>query len=400
MHILQAVNGVFHHFELARQLDAQGHTGQISSTFPWRRLQREGLPRDRVRTFPWIHTPQLILAPRLHIPDHLNRRISRQMFQTFDRWVARNMTVCDAYVALSGSGFTSGPRARELGARYICDRGSSHIRYQHEVVSEEMRCWGLEVRGADPFMIDREETEYAQADAVTVPSLFAYKSFLAKGFPEEKLRRVPLGVRLEFFRPEDQPAPDAFEVLFVGSVSVRKGIPYLLQAFQKLHHPRKRLRIVGAVPGEMRPVLSRFDLSNVELIGAVPQSQVRRYMSTSHVMVLPSIEDGWGMVMGQAMACGCPVISSDHTGGPDFYTHGVEGFIVPIRSPEAIAGGLQQLADDRFLRQSMSEAALTRVKSLGGWADYGVQYAAFLKELVAPQEVNALCEASPGRKCS
>jgi len=385
MHILQAANGVFHHFELARQLDAQGHTGQIYSTFPWHRLKREGLARDRVRTFPWIHTPQLVVAKRLHIPYGLNRRITRSLFRTFDAWVADNLTLCDAYVALSGSGLKSGLRARDLGARYICDRGSSHIRYQNEVVSEEMRYWGLEVRGVDPFMIDREEAEYEQADAVTVPSEFAYRSFLAKGFPEAKLRRIPLGVRLELFKPEGAPSPDTFEVLFVGSVTVRKGIPHLLQAFQKLNYPRKRLRIVGGIPAEMQPVLARLDLQHVELVGAVPQSEVRRYMSTSHVMVLPSVEDGWGMVMGQAMACGCPVISSDHTGGPDLYSHGVEGFIVPIRSAEAIADGLQRLADDPTLRQSMSEASLKRVKSLGGWVDYGAQYAAFLKELTTQE---------------
>jgi alpha-maltose-1-phosphate synthase len=381
MHILQAANGVFHHFELARQLDAEGHSGQIFSTFPWRRLQREGLPRDRVRTYPWIHAPQLVISKSLHIPYGVNCQITRTVFRTFDSWVAKNLTACDAYVALSGSGLKSGPRARELGARYICDRGSSHIRYQDEVVCEEMRHWGLEVRGVDPFIIDREETEYEQADAVTVPSEFAYRSFLAKGFPEAKLKRIPLGVRLEFFKPEGEPSRDAFDVLFVGSVTVRKGIPYLLAAFQKLRHSRKRLRIVGPIPAEMQPILTRFDLTGVELVGPVPQSEVRRYMSTSHVMVLSSVEDGWGMVMGQAMACGCPVISSDHTGGPDLYTHGVEGFIVPIRSAEAIAESLQQLADDPSLRQAMREAALQRVKSLGGWGDYGAQYAAFLKQL-------------------
>ena len=383
MHILQAANGVFHHFELARQLDAQGHTGQIFSTFPWRRLQREGLPRERVRTFPWVHTPQLVIARSFHLPHGVNRQINRTVFQSFDSWIARNLTACDAYVALSGSGRTSGPRAQELGAKYICDRGSSHIRYQNEVVSEEMRHWGLEVRGVDPYMIDREEAEYEQADAVTVPSQFAYRSFLAKGFPEAKLRRIPLGVRLELFKPEGQPSADSFDVLFVGSVTVRKGIPYLLQAFQKLRYPGKRLRIVGPIPAEMRPVLAQFDQANVELVGPVPQSDVRRHMSTSHVMVLPSIEDGWGMVMGQAMACGCPVISSDHTGGPDLYSHGVEGLIVPIRSADAIADGLQRLADDPILRQSMSEAALRRVKNLGGWGDYGAQYAAFLQQFTS-----------------
>jgi starch synthase len=385
MHILQAANGVFHHFELARQLDAQGHTGQIFSTYPWRRLRREGLPKSRVRSFPWIHTPQLILGWYRAIPPRLNRELTRVMFRTFDNWVAGNLVACDAYVALSGSGLRSGRRAQELGARYVCDRGSSHIRYQDEVVTAEMNRWGIRRPAVDPFMIDREEAEYAQADAVTVPSEFAWRSFVAKGFPPERLRRIPLGVRLEFFKPQGEPTQDAFNVLFVGSVTIRKGIPYLIHAFQKLRHPHKRLRVVGSIPDETRPVLARLDLTGIEFTGLQPQSEVRRFMSTSHVMVLPSIEDGWGMVMGQAMACGCPVISSDHTGGPDLYTHGVEGFVVPIRSADAIAEGLQQLADDPFLRQSMSEAALQRVKSLGGWDDYGKQYAAFLKEIITRQ---------------
>jgi len=384
MRILQAANGVFHHFELARQLEAQGHSGQIFSTFPWRRLRREGLAKEHVRTFPWIHTPQLLVSRRVRIPEGLNREWTRAVFRSFDSWVAGNLTPCDAYVALSGSGLKSGRRAQDLGARYVCDRGSSHIRYQDEVVSEEMERWGIRRRAVDPFMIEREEAEYAQADAVTVPSVFASKSFITQGFPAERLHRIPLGVRLELFTPAGEPAPESFDVLFVGSVTVRKGIPYLIEGFQKLRHPNKRLRVIGSVPDEMRPILSHLNLKDVELLGHVPQGELRRYMSTSHVMVLPSIEDGWGMVMGQAMACGCPVISSDHTGGPDLYSDGVEGFIVPIRSADAIAESLQRLADDPGLRRSMSEAALKRVKSLGGWEDYGVQYADFLRKLTAP----------------
>jgi len=381
MRIIQAANGVFHHFELARQLEAQGHDVKIFSTFPWRRLKREGLPQDRVRRFPWIHTPQLLIGRYRQIPNGLNRRITRVNFVTFDHWVARNLVECDAYVALSSSGLKSGRRAQQLGARYVCDRGSSHIRYQSEAVAEEMRRWGMEIRPVDPWIIAREEAEYAQADAVTVPSNFAYQSFLKMGVPEEKLTRVPLGVLLDRFKPSEGPAKDRFDVLFVGSVTVRKGIPYLLEAFAKVRHPHKRLRIVGQVPNETRSVLARFDLKDVELVGPVPQTEVAQYMSTSHVLVLASVEDGFGMVMGQAMACGCPVISTDHTGGPDLYTNGVEGVIVPIRSSDAIAEGLQHLADDPALQQRMSEAALKRVKSLGGWADYGTQYAAFLKKL-------------------
>ena len=85
-------------------------------------------------------------------------------------------------------------------------------------------------------------------------------------------------------------------------------------------------------------------------------------MSSSHVMVLPSIEEGLALVQAQAMACGCPLISSVHTGGEDLFQDGVEGFLVPIRSPEAIHDRLAQLASDPDLRQRISDAGQLRIR--------------------------------------
>jgi len=76
------------------------------------------------------------------------------------------------------------------------------------------------------------------------------------------------------------------------------------------------------------------------------------------------------------------LISSFHTGGEDLFQDGVEGFLVPIRSPEAIHDRLAQLAGDPHLQARMGAAALARVQSLGGWSDYGERYSAFLKELM------------------
>ena len=172
-------------------------------------------------------------------------------------------------------------------------------------------------------------------------------------------------------------------MLFAGQVGYRKGIPYLLQAFERFRHPRKRLRIVGGILKEIRPYLEKHLPDRVEILGHVPQAELKRIMSGSHVMVLPSIEEGLALVQGQAMACGCPLISSTNTGGSDLFTPGVEGFEVPIRSAEAIAERLQQLADDPQLQQRMSTAALERVKALGGWHDYGETYLNLLKKLVS-----------------
>jgi glycosyltransferase involved in cell wall biosynthesis len=106
-------------------------------------------------------------------------------------------------------------------------------------------------------------------------------------------------------------------------------------------------------------------------------------MSSSHVMVLPSIEEGLALVLGQAMACGCPVIASTNTGAEDLFSDGVEGFIVPIRDPEVLRVRMQQLADDLPLQRRMSEAALRRVRNLGGWQQYGDRWVSLLERMLA-----------------
>lgn len=381
LEVVQAVFGVFHHFDLARELHARGYLKAIYSTFPWTRLAREQIPHSLVHTYPWIHTPQLLLQRFWKIPVAMNWEIGWHAGRTFDRWVARHMPACNAYVAISGAGEFSGPRAQSLGAKYICDRGSAHLRYTEQILSDEFRRWGLPTTITPERFIAREEAEYAQADAVTVPSEFARRSFIEMGVPAEKVRKIPYGVRLDRFRRMAEPPRDRFEALFVGAMSLQKGLPYLLLAFAQVRHPHKRLRIVGGQSREFPQVLRQLPQENVEFVGHLPQDELPAVMSSSHVMVLPSIQDGFGMVMAQAMACGCPVISSVNTGGPDLFTDGVEGFIVPIRSPEAIAARLQQLADDPTLQQRMSEAALARVKQIGGWHEYGESWMRLLLPL-------------------
>jgi alpha-maltose-1-phosphate synthase len=379
MQVIQATFGTFHHFHLARELRSRGYLKHIYSTYPWRRLQREGIPHESVTTFPWIHTSQMVVGRYIRIPKTIDRATNDLIATSFDSWLCRQLSPCDAYIALSGSGKKSGKYAQQLGAKYICDRGSSHARYQQQIMFEEYRRWHVPVQESQ--VVEREESEYENADAITVLSEFARRSFIENGVPAEKLHMMMLGVQLDAFRQTGEPPADSFEVLFAGTVSFRKGIPYLIEAFRKLCHPRKRLRLVGSIPQEIMPYLKTQDLTDIEITGPRPQSELAQMMGQSHVLVLPSIEDGFGMVMTQAMACGCPVISSVNTGGPDLYTDGNEGFIVPIRSPEAIHSALQQLADDPSLRQRMGEASLRKVQSFGGWHQYGENYSKFLKEL-------------------
>jgi len=376
--------GKFHLFALARELLKKGMLERIFSGYPFWKLQDEDIPAERLETFPWLQTPFMALGKWGLLGDgRFQQELAWHAHETLDRHVARRLPDSDVLFALSSSGLTCGREAQKRGAKYICDRGSSHIRYQNAILQEDFRRWGETFAGIDPRVIAKEEAEYDAADIVTVPSTFTFRSFLEMGVPESKLRKVPYGADLRRFEKVADPDPETFDVLFVGQVAFRKGVPDLIEAFRLFKHPKKHLRIVGG----MRPEMARY-LKNhrpdddIEFLGHVPQPKLKHIMSRSHVMILPSIEEGLALVQAQALACGCPVIGTWHTGAEDLFTDGKEGFIVPIRDPRAIADRFGLLADDPVRRAAMSDAALQRIKELGGWTEYGNQMAQVMKDLV------------------
>lgn len=394
MRIVQTVFGVFHHFELARELERRGHLEAVYSTWPWSRLRREGLRRALVRTYPWLHMADMALSrtgldwPVLHsVSDHLGYAAAL----TFDRWTLRQLEDgfrrgrrVDALVGISGSSLGAGTWLQRQGGVFVCDRGSSHQRFQERIVAEEYARWGVRRRPTDERDTAREEAIYAQADAITVPSGFALRSFVEMGVPAEKIHVIPYGVRLEAFRPATEPPEaGAFEVLFAGGAGLRKGVPYLLEAFARLRHPRKRLWVAGAVQPDLKDVLGRLPTEGVEFLGPLDRAALVERMQRSHLLALPSIEEGFGLVIPEAMACGCPVLCSENTGGADMIADGREGFVTPVRDVEAMAERMQRLADDADLQATMREAALERVRRVGGWTEYGAAWENLLRQLTS-----------------
>jgi alpha-maltose-1-phosphate synthase len=381
MKVTQAVFGVFHHFELAHQLHRRNHLQKIYSTWPWARLKREGLPHNLVRTFPLLHTADYLLDRFRFYTPKMSSKMASWNTRSFDLWTNRIIDPCDAFIAISGAGLLTGRNIQAHGGKFICDRGSTHQRYQENVIAEEHRRWNVPQPLSKPHIALREEKIYAAADAITVPSTVAKRSFVQMGVAPDKIHVIPYGVRLDQFTRTEGPPKDSFEVLFAGQVGLRKGVPYLLQAFARLNHPKKRLTIVGSVQDDMRSLLTTLPTENVVIAGSIPQAQLAKKMSSSHLLVLPSVEEGLALVQGQAMACGCPVLATLATGAEDLFTDGQQGFIVPDRDVDALTGRMQQVADDPALQNRLSEAALLRVKSLGGWDQYGDTWDSLLHRL-------------------
>jgi starch synthase len=385
MKVALSTIGTFHSFDLARELHAQASLAAIFTGYPRFKLRHEALPPELIKPYPWLHGPYMAFKHKhrlgnwcLQAWEYLDRVL-------LDRHVARHLPACDVFVGLSSSALWSGQAAQRAGARYVCDRGSSHIQTQDELLREEHETWGLPYQGIDARIIERELAEYDAADCITVPSSFNVRSFVQRGVSPHKVKRLPYGVNLGRFHPVDRPAAGRFDVLFAGGMSLRKGVPYLLQAFQAVRHPHKTLTFAGAPSAELIALMQQrgWWSEHIRVLGHVPQDQLKALMSRSHVMVLPSIEEGLALVQAQAMACGCPVIASTHTGAEDLFEDGQQGFIVPIRQADILTQRMQALADDPTLRDALSEQALRRVQGAGGWRDYGTQAMQIYTELLS-----------------
>jgi glycosyltransferase involved in cell wall biosynthesis len=171
-------------------------------------------------------------------------------------------------------------------------------------------------------------------------------------------------------------------VLFVGQITQRKGISYLIDAFRKLGIPRSELILVGQVCGSSR---AWTGTQGVRHIPHVPRSLLPQLYATASVFVLPSIIEGFGLTALEAMACGLPVILSDHTFGTDLIEDGIDGYVVPIRDSDAIADRLRLLHNRPALAKRMGAAARRKAEQFS-WTRYGDR----IIEVIAPSGGNRL----------
>ena len=206
---------------------------------------------------------------------------------------------------------------------------------------------------------------------------------MERGISPDRVFVVPYGIALHEGTTPERPNGKTFRVLYVGQISPRKGLRYLFEAFKRLRHPNKELWIVGpkthetGIENVTTPVGTTF-------MGVLKGEDLARAYWEADVFVLPTVEEGLALVLGEALSHGLPVITTENSGGADLFTDGKEGFLVPIRSPEAIAEKLELLAGDANRRQQMSAAALERARALDGWESTGQKLVATLRGLVRP----------------
>ena len=286
------------------------------------------------------------------------------LYSLFDRLAGCYIDECDLFVGWSQVSMLSIEKAKRAGAITLLEHPMIHVDTWMTIATEEYAAWG---RGASRChsltptgVINRMLREYQAADWISVLSSFAERTFLDAGVPGEKLVRIPLGVDATMFHPvagRDGP----FRILYVGRLELCKGVQYLLQAFSRLKMADAELVLAGPVMPEARPLLEKYAGERVRVLGPVSRSELPRIYQGADVLVFPTVYDAFGLVIIEAMACGIPVITTTHSGGPDVIDDGTDGFIIPIRNVDAIEEKVRWMAQHKADARDMGRAARDKI---------------------------------------
>jgi glycosyltransferase involved in cell wall biosynthesis len=304
-----------------------------------------------------------------------------------DRAVARRVERggIDAVYAYEDGALETFRAARRQGIKTVYELPIAYWKSVHELLEEEAELcpgWADTMPSAQDSAekTDRKDAELELADQIVVPSDYVFGTLPEAVRLSARVRVCPYGAPQIVGRSQTERRHGKLRVLFVGGLTQRKGVAYLLQALRKVD-ARVEVTLIGSRVGrcaELDEALGRY-----RYIPTMPHSHVLAEMERQDVLVFPTLSEGLALVILEAMSRGMAVVTTANSGGLGIIRDGVEGFIVPIRSPEALADRIERLAGDRDLLEAMSEAALKRARECT-WQKYRELLASTMKEFMMP----------------
>ena len=208
--------------------------------------------------------------------------------------------------------------AARLGIPTVLERPNAHTRFAYEVVAKECERLGITLppdheHAYNAEILRHEEEEYELADYLLCPSDFVVKTFLDQGFPQEKLLRHTYGFDPSVFSPPavERPERAGLTVLFAGVAAVRKGLHLALEAWLRSPASAAGTFLIAGdfVPAYRERLSELLAHPSVQALGH--RTDLAELMRSSDVLVLPSLEEGYGLVCVEAIGCGCVPLVSD-----------------------------------------------------------------------------------------
>jgi glycosyltransferase involved in cell wall biosynthesis len=307
------------------------------------------------------------------------------VYRDLDRFVANRLAsrtaVSTVYCGEDGA-LETFRTARRRGLKCVYDLPIGYWQAAQRILAEEkelMPEFAPTLQGQDESRkkLERKQEEAELADRIVVCSTFVADTLRESGFPPSKISVVPYGGPAPMHtrmvdQNVDQRRP--LKLLFAGSIGQRKGIGYLLKAMHDLKGLPVELTLMGSFVGDravFRPYEHLFRYEPPRAHAAVLD-----LMRQHDVLVLPSILEGFALVILEAMGSGLPVIVTPNTGATEVVRDAVDGFVVPLRSTQAIVEKVEWMVRHRNETHEMGRQAAQRAAAYS-WSRFraGIMHA-------------------------
>jgi glycosyltransferase involved in cell wall biosynthesis len=324
---------------------------------------------------PWQRTDTAVY-------DHL---VALRIGATRDRF--------DIFWAWASGALASGRVARRRGARFVLDRACPHVDAQQALIQTECERLGVHYQVEPEWFRRRQLAEYDEADIILVPSTYSRATFptalqsktlVAPLFGRMPMPQVMISANATSVTSKDAGVGSSAPFTFgtVGGQPLRKGFLYLLQAWKQLQLPNARLLLRTDAPLDRSPVLRGLlrELPNVEIVRYV--QDMSDFYRRCDAFVFPTIDDGFGMALLEAMAHGLPAITTTHCGAAELFSPDKDLIVLPAQDAEQLAAAMQRLYSSQEMRARLRANALLSLRRIEGNGAYQL-YSTTLDQILA-----------------
>lgn len=296
----------------------------------------------------------------------------------FSKKLTKHLPECKIYHTWIGISPKAIKKAKENGAILVLEGANSHPQNFAEIMNKEYELFNASER-LNLKKIKDEAGVYNQFDYIMCPSDFVYNSFLGRGFDKKKLIKAPYGVDTKRFFPiKKKDKSKKIKFVSVGSLQLRKGIQYLLQAWDELKLENAELIIVGRTWPDAAKIIEKYkNNKTIKFVGF--DANPVKVLQESDVALFASVEEGSALVTYESMASGLPVIATFNTGA--VVRDKKDGFIIPPRDVEKLKEKIKYFYDNPKAIEKMGKSARRYVQNFT-WDKYGKRLAKEYKRIL------------------
>ncbi len=365
-----------HHpdYFLSKLIDAIGSlNGNIKKEFSRRSFNE--IPFEYIHTYPYAELLRVFVNRIIKSPV-LTHKIWEKSEPLFSKNASDSIGDCAAAVyTYEGNAYDVLKKAKSKNQFSWYEMVSQHELYFHDLLAEQIKKYPQLNTPYYSNLLENGNSEYAKrknaelelADRIICNSNFTRETIRYAGLATDKVKVIPLGSPAPVKKIKNR--PDKMKFVYAGNQSVRKGIHILIEAWKNsgIKQHEAELFLVGSrdLPDDFYVNLPE----NVKVINNIPHQELIELFRETSMFVLPTLADGFGMVITEAMSQGVPVLATYNCAGPDLITHGVNGLLIKAGSTEMLIEQLKWAVSHPSEVEQMGMRALEKA-SQWQWSDY------------------------------